>query len=118
MLAPNPVSASTDVAKLRVGNEVSERAVVVSTTPDPQRRNVVLTLGRWRHIVSRHPEMRGFQHDVTRAIHIPTIQRTVSSDEAWFYLADAGPSAWLKVVVVYSGGIGRIITAFPRRTMP
>ena len=39
--------------------------------------------------------------------------------EEWFYLSNAGPSRWLKVVVVYDSPVsGPIITAFPRRRKP
>jgi hypothetical protein len=89
----------------------------VALTTDPHSRSVMLTLDRWDHIASRHPELRDNQKLVMRAVRAPVVQRTVSDGEAWFYLS-GGPSAWIKVVVVYSGGIGRIITAFPRRTMP
>jgi hypothetical protein len=40
------------------------------------------------------------------------------ADEEWFYLVGAGPSQSLKVVVSYEGGEGRIVTAFPRRSIP
>lgn len=90
---------------------------IVAITPDPQGRNVVLALDRWDHIAARHPELADSQSDVVRAIRTPDAQRVVSTDESWFYKA-AGPSTWIKVVVLYSGGTGRIITAFPRRAMP
>jgi len=38
--------------------------------------------------------------------------------EEWFFAQDVGPSRWLKVVVHYEHGVGRIATAFPRRTFP
>jgi hypothetical protein len=34
--------------------------------------------------------------------------------EQWFYLRDAGPSRWLKVVVLYDHDKGSIVTAFAR----
>src|SRR5580700_1979489 len=90
---------------------------IVAITSDPQRRNVMLALDRWDHIAARHPELADSQSDIVRAIHAPNAQRAASIDESWFYKA-GGPSAWIKVVVVYSGVTGRIITAFPRRAMP
>ena len=90
---------------------------IVAITSDPQRRNVMLALDRRDHIAARHPELADSQSDIVRAIHAPDAQRAVSTEESWFYKA-AGPSAWIKVVVVYSGGTRRIITAFPRRGMP
>jgi hypothetical protein len=95
---------------------VSHRQIVAITS-DPQGRNVVLALDRWDHIAARHPELAISQRDVVLTIRTPDAQRAVSTDESWFYKA-AGPSAWIKVVVVYSGRKGRIITAFPRRAMP
>lgn len=42
------------------------------------------------------------REDVVRAIEAPTETTTGRGpDEEWFYLADAGPSRWLKVVVVF-----------------
>jgi hypothetical protein len=41
------------------------------------------------------------------------------ADEEWLYLEGAGPSRWLKVVVVFdSANRGRIITSFARRRKP
>lgn len=46
-------------------------------------------------------------------------RRWLAAGEEWFYLHDAGPSRWLKVVVVFDRpASGRIITAFPRRRKP
>ena len=39
-------------------------------------------------------------------------------DEEWFYLAGPGPTRFVKVVVHYEHGEGRIVTAFPRRAFP
>jgi hypothetical protein len=36
----------------------------------------------------------------------------------WFYAAGVGPSRWLKVVVVYEGQRGFIVTAHARRSFP
>jgi len=38
--------------------------------------------------------------------------------EEWLYLAGPGPARFLKVVVHYEHGEGRIVTAFPRRAFP
>lgn len=66
-----------------------------------------------------HPELARHLESVSRAVRTP--DRRLSGhqeDEEWFYLAEAGPSRWLKVVVHYEGGRGRIVTAFGRRSMP
>lgn len=87
---------------------------------DPRDREIVLTGERWEHIIEGHPELEAHQDAVLRAVEAPT--ETASGrqpDEEWFYLADAGPSRWLKVVVVFdTASSGRIITAFPRRRKP
>jgi hypothetical protein len=81
---------------------------------------VVLSHERWEHIVDGHPELEAHEDDVLRAVEAPTETRPGRApDEHWYYLASAGPSRWLKVVVVFdSAGRGRIITAFPRRRKP
>ena len=90
---------------------------IVAVTSDPQGRSVVLAVDRWNHIAARHPELADSQSEILRAIRTPDAQRVESTDESWFYRA-AGPSTWIKVVVLYSGKRGRIITAFPIRAMP
>lgn len=116
MFQPEVMPLISSALSRRVAQPVHQRRIIAVTT-DPQRRRVSLTLGRWDHIASRHPELRQQPHLVMRAIHAPAVQRTKSDGEAWFYLP-GGPSAWIKVVVVYSGDVGLIITAFPRRAMP
>lgn len=80
----------------------------------------MLTGERWDHITKGHAELELHQDEILRAVEAPT--ETLSGPEPgeeWLYLADAGPSRWLKVVVVFdSASSGRIITAFPRRSKP
>jgi len=86
---------------------------------DPDGRLVELGSERWLHILDGHPELAGHVESVAQAVREP--DRRLSGrqeDEEWFYLARAGPSEWLKVVVHYERGRGRIVTAFGRRSMP
>lgn len=87
---------------------------------DPQGRDVLLEAERWEHIVDGHPELGHIQQEILRAVRSPTeIMEGRMSDEEWFYLEGAGPSRWLKVVVVFDRhNSGRIITAFGRRRKP
>jgi hypothetical protein len=87
---------------------------------DPQGRDVLLDVERWEHIVDGHPELGHLREEILRAVESPTeVVAGRMSDEAWFYLEGAGPSRWLKVVVVFDRqGSGRIITAFGRRRKP
>lgn len=78
-----------------------------------------LSAERWTHIVDGHPELGRHLETIMRAVRSP--DRRVSGrrkGEERFYLRDAGPSRWLKVVVHFEGGRGRIVTAFARRSMP
>jgi hypothetical protein len=89
-----------------------------SCVSDPNGRTVELTRERWMHIISRHPYMEAFADDIMRAVTEPTtIIRRPRPEQDWYYLAGAGPSAWLKVVVAFdkSANTGIIRTAFPRR---
>lgn len=81
---------------------------------------VLLSPGRWQHIVSSHPEIEVYEQEVRRAVESPTaVLPGREPDEEWLYLERAGPSRWLKVVVVFdSAEGGRIITAFARRRKP
>ena len=87
---------------------------------DPQDRDILLDVERWEHIVDGHPELGDMQEEILRAVESPTeILSGRMADEEWFYLEGAGPSRWLKVVVVFDRrGSGRIITAFGRRRKP
>jgi hypothetical protein len=87
---------------------------------DPQGREIWLEAERWAHIIDGHPELRDIQKKVLRAVESPSeVLEGRGSDEEWFYLEGAGPSRWLKVVVVFDrASSGRIITAFGRRRKP
>jgi hypothetical protein len=69
---------------------------------DPLGRTVHLTDDRWEHIIDGHPYMATSQADVLRAVAAPTehiVEPRPGQD--CFYLADAGPSRRLKVVVAF-----------------
>jgi hypothetical protein len=87
---------------------------------DPKGREITLDDERWAHIIDGHPELRDIRDDVLRAVKDPSeILAGRAPDEEWFYLAGAGPSRWLKAVVVFDpANHGRIITAFGRRRKP
>jgi hypothetical protein len=83
-------------------------------------RKVTLAAERWEHIIAAHPELEPHEAEILRAVQKPS-ERMAGREpnEEWFYLRGAGPSRWLKVVVVFdSPDTGRIITAFPRRRKP
>jgi hypothetical protein len=92
---------------------------VLAATLDPDGRRVVLTEERWAHIKDDHPELARFQREIMETVREPT-RRLAGREvgEEWFYLAEEGPSLWLKVVVHYEGEEGRIQTAFARSSMP
>lgn len=93
-------------------------AVVASVT-DVLGRRVILRSDRWDHIVSGHPEIGAHLEVVLAAVRRPDVWHPGhEQQEEWFYLRDAGPSRWLKVVVLYDHDKGSIVTAFARRRMP
>lgn len=75
---------------------------------------------RWQHIINAHPEIEIYAKEIRRAVELPTtVLAGREPDEEWLYLEGAGPSRWLKVVVVFdSEDRGRIITSFARRRKP
>jgi hypothetical protein len=87
---------------------------------DPCGRTVYLVEERWQHIVDGHPYMVPFRLEVFRAVEAPTdLIEQPRPGQDWFYLRDAGPSRWLKVVVAFDeDSVGSIRTAFPRRSKP
>jgi hypothetical protein len=69
--------------------------------------------------VARHPELAGHVAWLISAVQAPdSVHRGRFPGQEWLYLAEAGPSRWLKVIVDYDGDRGLIITAFPRRAKP
>jgi hypothetical protein len=91
----------------------------IAATRDPDGRRLELTRERWEHTLDRHPDVEPYQAEILEAVRAP--DRRLAGrrkNQEWFYLAGAGPSRWLKVVVAYEGEEGRIITAFARRSMP
>jgi hypothetical protein len=105
----------------RTTGEMESLATVLA----PDGRPVDLSSERWAHIVgdeparAGHPELRPYRAEIMRAVREPTVRLPGrASGEEWFYLEGAGPSRYLKVVVAFSSGRGRIITAFARRSMP
>jgi hypothetical protein len=94
---------------------------VIATVTDPDGRRVELTDERWAHIVDpdNHPELTDLKAEVLRAVASPDGRAAGREpDELWFYLANVGPSSWLKVVVRFNAERAFIVTAFPRRDMP
>jgi len=90
-----------------------------ATVTDPSGRTVVLSVERWTHVVTRHPELRPYRADVLAAVQRRTIRiRGRRPHEEWYYRRGVGPSRWLKVVVAYEGAVGEIRTAFARRGYP
>ena len=92
---------------------------LIAVTLDPEGRRIRLTEGAWRHIKSEHPDMTRYLRDIMAAVREPD-RRVVgpTAGEEWFYRSEAGPSAWIRVVVHYEHERGLIVTAFPRRSFP
>jgi len=92
---------------------------MLAATLDPDGRRVVLTEERWRHILGEHPEMAQHMRSVMTAVREPTLRLSGEDPgEEYYYVEGEGPSRWVKAVVHFEGGEGRIITAFPRRSVP
>ncbi len=88
-------------------------------TTDPDGRRVVLTFGRWRHILDKHRELGRRRETVLEAVAHPDERLPGrKAQEEWFYRRTAWPSRWIRVVVHYEGDRGLIVTAFPRRLFP
>lgn len=88
-------------------------------TVDPDGRRVVLSFAAWRHIIDEHDELELLRDIVLAAVHDPDRRMPGRSPrEEWFYLATTRPTRWVKAVVHFEGGEGRIVTAFPRRHFP
>ncbi len=92
---------------------------VLATVHDPDGRLVELTEERWRHILFRHPQLEPYMEDVLKAIQAPTVrQADPAPDTERFFLKDAGPEPWLRVVVAFRVDRAFVITAFGQQTEP
>jgi hypothetical protein len=88
-------------------------------TTDPEGRRVLLRIRDWLHIADTHAELAVAPEVILGIVRNPDRRAPgPKAGEMWFYGAGAGPSRWVKVVVHYEHGRGRIATAFPRRTFP
>ena len=88
-------------------------------TRDPDGREVVLSWARWTHVLRRHPYIGVKPEAVVDAVARPDVHMPGRrAGEEWFYRREAGPSAWISVVVHYEHDRGLIMTAFPRRSFP
>ena len=88
-------------------------------TTDPDGRRIVLSAERWLHVLEDHEELGDELAALLSGLAAPAIRRRGRwPDEKWFYLAGPGPTRFVKVVVHYEHGVGRIVTAFPRRAFP
>jgi hypothetical protein len=86
---------------------------------DPDGREVQLDLRGWLHILTTHEELRADQEEILSAVAEPDRRmQGHRPDEEWFYRSGVGPSRWIRVVVHYEQGRGRIATAFARRSYP
>jgi hypothetical protein len=85
---------------------------------DPDGRRVILTEERWRHIKARHPEVSPRLGELLRAIRVPDRRGQGRYPfEEWFLVEWPGPAPWLRVVVHYEHGEGRVMTAFPESSL-
>jgi len=93
----------------------------LASVTDPDGRTVVLDAAGWQHIVrpDGHPELASAQAAILRAVSNPHDRQPGSRPgQEWFYGIGFGPSRFVRVVVAYEKGRGRIVTAFPRRRLP
>jgi hypothetical protein len=86
---------------------------------DPEGRRVILTIERWQHVVTEHEQLADRRGLVLAAVRRPDVRMSGRKPgEEWYYRRTGEPTRWLKVVVHYVDGFGRIVTAFPRRRLP
>lgn len=94
---------------------------ILASVTDPDGRPVVLDAAGWQHIIrpDGHPELISLQSAILRAVREPHDRRPgTRPGQEWFYGIGFGPSRFVRVVVAYEKGRGRIVTAFPRGRLP
>ena len=88
-------------------------------TSDCDGRRVVLRAERRKHILDDHDELADGLDRILAGLPSPSFRRRGRwPDEEWFYLEGFGPTRYVKVVVHYEQGEGRIVTVFPSRAFP
>jgi hypothetical protein len=95
-------------------------ARILLTVRDDRGREIALNEEQWAHVKARHPELDdSLLPDLARELRSPYRIHYWPPREEWFYFKKLGPSYCLKVVVVFDRPErGRIITMFPRRSIP
>jgi hypothetical protein len=91
---------------------------VLEAARDRKGRRVSLSEKAMRHIEEGHREMRGAELMILSAIEEAWIRTRAQKNREKFYARNLGPAAWLVVVVAFSGGEGRVITAYPDKRGP
>jgi hypothetical protein len=83
---------------------------------DPQGRTIVCTLETWNgHILENHPDMKGYENEVGRAIEAPSLgiyRDSVFENRHIYYNRFKRKPRYIKVVVEFGEEVGKVITAF------
>ncbi len=103
-----------------MGVEAPNEALV-SETCDPDGNRVVIPAALWFGKVLRdHAELAPHLATVLRAIGAPDhlITDPAYPGRRHYFVRDAGPSRWLRVVVSYEQEPAKLLTAYPNRKDP
>lgn len=115
--APRTGPGSSSSSKRRNGARAGHTRRRQSSSPSSTRRSRARTC--WLHVVRYHEELQAELQAILDGLAAPTLRRRGRRPgEEWFYAAGPGPTRFVKVVVHYEGGEGRMVTAFPRRAFP
>lgn len=74
-----------------------------------------LSAERWQHIVTRHPELRGFRRQLSAVIRAPEFVVAGSSGEHVAVRRETDSHHWLVVIYREKRPIGFVITAYRAR---
>lgn len=81
-------------------------------------RPVELPWVAWDHVRKRHPEMAGSLLDIVLTIEHPIYREPDAQPGRERLYSRGGPDGWIRVVLEFSEGFDRVVTAFPQTSDP
>ena len=72
----------------------------------------------WNHVLEQHVEMSEYLAETMAVIETPDYRQPDPRAGRERYFRRGGPLGWIRVVTEFSGGVDRVVTAFPQSNDP
>jgi hypothetical protein len=91
---------------------------VIAEARNPEGHLVQLDEAAWDHVVEQHAEMKSYLADTMTSIKAPDHREPDDRVGRERYFRRGGPLRWIRVVTELTGGVDRVVTAFPQSNDP